>query len=620
MQAAHAQQFAARMARQQALTEWEAEATAPLDADSLNRRWRALPEANDEALQARFDALIARAAASHGLSASATAPLKAAIPKPVSADQQRQFSSALDAMEQALRDGLLHAAADQDKLLRSTELKALRPAPAQATRLAVARAELSRLQDWAKWGGNVSREELIKAVEELPGQNLPVTELAKKVGSSRERWRALDAASGAAPKSLWERFDSVCTTVYAPAAAHFRQLAEQRQENAGKARLLIAELVKYADDGQLSAAADPDPDFSSVDWKDVAAYCQRCGQAWHQVGPLDRKDKKTLQAEFDGALQRLTGPLAQQRQHESAQREKLIAEVTRLDPSQRNSVDQLRALQERWQQHARILPLDRHQEQALWQRFRSACDAVFAQRKASSDAADTERRQNLQAKDALCSTLETTSQSDTTTAANTLAAALRDATAAWNRIGPVPRAAERQIEQRYQAAVNALQASIDTVKRAAAQAQMNVWRDKLVLCQQVEAALQQPVERDWAASWQTLPTIRSPLDAALRTRFDGALGALQAGDNEYIRALQSNQTQLAQQLLQLEILCGLDSPAELSGERLKLQVAVLQSSLKSGQREMTRDHQLQDMLSLPAQADADTTNRMLAVMNKLSGR
>ena len=35
---------------------------------------------------------------------------------------------------------------------------------------------------------------------------------------------------------------------------------------------------------------------------------------------------------------------------------------------------------------------------------------------------------------------------------------------------------------------------------------------------------------------------------------------------------------------------------------------------------MTRDHQLQDMLSLPAQADADTTNRMLAVMNKLSGR
>ncbi|MFC3108173.1 DUF349 domain-containing protein [Undibacterium arcticum] len=619
LQLAHEQRFAARMARQQALTDWEA-ADDQLDVDSLHRNWRALPAPDDAVLQARFDTLIARVGRSSGLSANASPVLPALRPQ-ASADQQRQFSSALDAMEQALQDGLLHAAADQDKLLRSNDLKALRPAPAQATRLGVARAELSRLQDWAKWGGNVSREELIKAVEDLAGQNLPVTELAKKVGSSRERWRALDTASGAAPKNLWERFDSVCTTAYAPAAAHFKQLAEQRQENAGKARMLIAELVKYADDHKLSATvdADPDPDSSSFDWKGIAAYCQQYSQAWHQVGPLDRKEKRTLQAEFDCALRRLMGPLTQQRQHESAQREKLIAEVTRLDPDQRSSVDQLRALQERWQQHARSLPLDRHEEQALWQRFRSACDAVFAKRKASSDAADAERRQNLQAKEALCGTLEATGQGGPDTDAGSLAAALHDATAAWNRIGPVPRTAERQIEQRHQVAVAALQAKIDAVKRAAAQAQANVLRDKIMLCQQLEAALQQPVERNWADSWQALPAMRSPWEAAMRNRFDAALRALQAGDADYVRTLQDNQTPLAQQLLRLEIVCGLASPAALSGERLKMQVEVLQSSLKSGQREMSREQLLQDLFSLPAQADAQTTSRMTAVMNTVNG-
>ena len=75
---------------------------------------------------------------------------------------------------------------------------------------------------------------------------------------------------------------------------------------------------------------------------------------------------------------------------------------------------------------------------------------------------------------------------------------------------------------------------------------------------------------------------------------------------------------ITQQLLRMEILCGLDSPAAMSGERLKLQVEALQSSLKSGQREMTRDLRLQEMVSLPARVDADTSRRMLAVMNSLS--
>jgi hypothetical protein len=127
-----------------------------------------------------------------------------AVPK----ETDKKFLETLDAMEAALAQGLLHAAADHDKWLKEHKT---RLTPAQTDRLNHVRAELKRLGDWARWGGNVSREELVKAVEELPAQGLAMSELAKKVGSMRERWKSLDAVSGHAPKSLWERFDTACT-------------------------------------------------------------------------------------------------------------------------------------------------------------------------------------------------------------------------------------------------------------------------------------------------------------------------------------------------------------------------------------------------------------------------
>jgi hypothetical protein len=84
----------------------------------------------------------------------------------------------------------------------------------------------------------------------------------------------------------------------------------------------------------------------------------------------------------------------------------LIADVAALNPGDRNSLDALRRAQERWQELARALPLERKAEQALWQRFRAACDAMFAQRKESAHAADAERHAHQAAKEALCAKLE----------------------------------------------------------------------------------------------------------------------------------------------------------------------------------------------------------------------
>lgn len=609
-------------ARQLALAEWQAQDAATLDADVLKCSWQALPRLPEsplsDSLQQQFAALLASAPAPVVTAAAVDAPAHAEpAPRkprqehaPVSKEATEQFFKVLDAMEAALQEGLLHVASEHDKTLRDS--KHGRLTPAQADRLAHVRGEFKRLADWARWGGNVSREELVKAGEELPAQQLPMAELAKKVGSLRERWKSLDTLSGPAPKSLWERFDAACSVAYAPAAQHFKQLAEERHGNAAKAQELIAETAALAAE-------------ESTDWKHVASASQRLRQAWTRLGTIDRKEKKRLDAEFGAALDALSKPLDTQRQIETARREQLIVEVGLLKPSERNTVDMLKALQDKWQELAKALPLERRAEQALWQRFRAACDDIFARRKETAHAADHERREHLHAREALCAALETAVVPEGDDKARTafINHLLRDTRAAWNATGPVPRASEAKIEQRYQAAVAGVQAQADAIAERAGAAQANALRDKLRLVQSLEAALADggagADAQAWSERWSALPPLDTQYERSLQQRFAAAQAALGEGSAAYAQQLQANQQRLLAEVLRLEIVAGVDSGAEFARDRLKMQVEVLQSSLKSGQKPLTQVSQLMQLCAIAAATDARTASRIETLLRRIGG-
>jgi len=585
-------------ARDAALAGWQAAEPFTLDPEQMKKLWRQLPPAPEGAgagLQQRFDELLATAPAT-ALPAPQK-PKEARERKDAAQAPDQAFLDKVEAMEQALQHGSLGTAADMDKALKET--RAVRLTPALQDRLAHARAELKRLSDWARWGGNVSREELIKAVEQLPVQKLAMPELAKKVGSMRDRWKALDTLSGSAPKSLWEKFDAACTTAYAPAAAHFKHLADERHTNATKAQALIDEAL--AEKAKL--------DGEGVDWKHMAHTVQRLRMAWSHLGAIDRKDKKRLDHEFTDALNVMQAPLESQRKAEVTSREDMIAQVNALNPGDRHSLDTLRALQERWQEHARALPLERKSEQALWQRFRAACDAVFAKRKESAHAADAERRSHEEAKEALCARLEAAAAEATPASAGKL---LRDAAAEWHAIGPVPRAHEAKIDKRYHAAVAAIQHHVDTAKRNAGKAQATALRDKLRLCQELEARLVQAGGEavDWSARWAALPGLPADYERALKGRFDAALAALDNGREAYAATLAAKREALLHEILRLEIAAGIDSGSEFARERLKLQVETLQSSLKSGQKPVNQATQFLNLCAMPALVDNRTASRI----------
>ncbi|QOL48111.1 DUF349 domain-containing protein [Massilia litorea] len=610
------QSQAALAAREAALAEWQAQPVAELSAETLRKSWQKLPPLPEGAaaseLQSRFDALLASlpqpvhksarspapAAAS---SDAAAADAHAARPPKATKGADQSFLDNMDALEAALQQGSLAHAAELDKALKETKSKGIRLTGPQADRLAHLRAELKRLSDWARWGGNVSREELIKTVEGLPTQNLAMAELAKKVGSMRERWKALDSLSGAAPKSLWERFDHACTVAYAPAAAHFKHLADERHANAAKGEAIVAEA--QAEIARLESG--------EADWKHVAGTVQRLRLAWSHLGAIDRKDKKRLDQLFGAALTTLQGPLEEQRKMEVAGREELIDEVLAIDPHDRHAVDHLRDIQARWQEHARALPLERKAEQALWQRFRAACDDLFARRKETAHALDAERRAHEAAKEAISARLEAAAPEATAASAGKL---LREAAAEWHAIGPVPRAHEARVEKRYHEAVAKVQHHADLSRRAAGLALAGALRDKLRAVQELEDSLAQPDQpvssADWRARWAALLAAGPEYDPVLDARFEAALNALDTDRAGYARLLEANRPTLLGELLRQEVAAGIDSGAEFARDRLKLQVEALQSTLKAGNKPAGRHTALHALCALPALVDERTALRI----------
>jgi hypothetical protein len=152
-------------------------------------------------------------------------------------------------------------------------------------------------------------------------------------------------------------------------------------------------------------------------------------------------------------------------------------------------------------------------------------------------------------------------------------------------------------------------------------------RDKLRLVQELEGALaaNNAAGTEWDARWTALPALDADPERTLRTRFDAALRAAGGSDAEraaYVQVLEGNRATLLHDLLRVEIGAGIDSGPEFARERLKLQVEVLQSSLKSGQATARggADNgaaQLRQLIALPALLDARTATRIEQVAQRL---
>src|SRR6185436_13497379 len=122
---------------------------------------------------------------------------------------------------------------------------------------------------------------------------------------------------------------------------------------------------------------------NSTDWIKTAEELKKLQAEWQAIGPVPRQDTRTTWKRFrdacDTFFTRRNADLAQRKETWSAnqaKKESLCARAEELAASMEweRAAAEIRRLQAEWKM---VGPVRRTKSEALWQRFRGACDAFF---------------------------------------------------------------------------------------------------------------------------------------------------------------------------------------------------------------------------------------------------
>jgi hypothetical protein len=246
--------------------------------------------------------------------------------------------------------------------------------PEQEARAHAALGQAGELEDWQRWRADQLREELVKKAEALlavpEGQRMGGRKLQETLRTLREQWKATDQG-GQANHALWKRFDEACTMAHKHVEAWLAQVRQQAEAHRAQRLALIEEVKTWT-----AAHA------GQTDWKAQLRELHAFSERWREAGHLSEKAFAELQPIWKDAMHAGHAELEAAQEQSVSRRRQMIEDAVALGASTTLRIDAVKALQQRWQAEAHAVPLDRKQEQKLWEAFRQPIDEAF-QRKGS---------------------------------------------------------------------------------------------------------------------------------------------------------------------------------------------------------------------------------------------
>src|SRR5205085_6281476 len=100
-------------------------------------------------------------------------------------------------------------------------------------------------------------------------------------------------------------------------------------------------------------------------------------ERWREAGHLSEKAFAELQPQWKEAISQAAAPLEGAQKASIERRNAMIEEARMLGEAPMLRIDAVKSLQQRWQAEAQTVPLDRKQEQKLWDAFRKPIDEAF---------------------------------------------------------------------------------------------------------------------------------------------------------------------------------------------------------------------------------------------------
>ena len=243
-------------------------------------------------------------------------------------------------------------------------------------------AAAGELEGWQRWRADQLREELLIKAEGLlkrpEGQALGGRKMQETLRAMREQWKQTDQG-GVPNHAMWKRFDEACNEAHKVVEAWLEKLKVEAVEHRAQRLALIAELNAWAEENRTARDGD---------WKGFSRILHQFGDRWRDAGHLGEKAFAELQALWKAAISAAAAPLEALQAQSLELRRAMIEEAKVLGEAPVLRIDAVRALQQRWQAQAHQVPIDRRQEQKLWDAFRKPIDEAFNRKTVEREKAE----------------------------------------------------------------------------------------------------------------------------------------------------------------------------------------------------------------------------------------
>ena len=287
-----------------------------------------------------------------------------------------------------------------------------------------------------------------------------VVEAFHKLQKLHDEWRETGPVANEYKEALWERFKAASSRINKQHQEHFETLKGEQVKNLElKTGLCVAT-------EELSSQ----PLTTRKEWNRASDRLLEIQKTWKTIGFAPKKDNNRIYERFRTACDRFFEAKRQFYAGMKTEMEhnlQLKIEICEAAESLMNSeewkkaTDELIALQARWKE---IGAVSRRHSDAIWKRFRAACDKFFERKASHFASVDGEHEENLRQKLALLDEMAAGYE------------VIREFQRRWGEIGFVPIKQKDAVQKKYKAAVDAL---FNTLRGSERDRSMNRFREKV---------------------------------------------------------------------------------------------------------------------------------------------
>ena len=294
---------------------------------------------------------------------------------------------------------------------------------------------------------NLEAKEAFCAAAEKLAENENVVSAFHELQKLHEQWKEFGPVAKEKREDIWNRFKAATAVINKRYQAHFEGLKEQQADN----------LVKKTELCERTEGVAAREITNTAGWNAASKEIEEIQAAWRRIGYATKKDNQKIYDRFRAACDAF---FTRKREFYSGIKDNMSenldkkvalieqAEALKTSTEWKKATDQFIALQKQWKE---IGAVPRKKSEALWKRFRAACDEFFAARDANAGG-ENDFYGNLRAKRKV---VEDIQAYEPAAEASANAEAMRAFQERWSAIGHVPFKEKDAIGRAYRDAMQA---------------------------------------------------------------------------------------------------------------------------------------------------------------------